>query len=414
MTCPKHTVDPSIAGGQKVAGSNPAGPTRDPSASAVWNQGAIRPARGRVIRSRCDGPSCLDRGCIRLVATNRRRATGSDPPERHLVPADRPDPGLRVADRGRGHDRLGLVLFGVVAATDWIDGAIARATGQVTEVGKMLDPVADRLAIAAGLIALVVRGAFPLWAALLILVRDASIWSSGLLLLTRSVRGSRSDTSARSATFAVMAAIGLIAWGTLGYAFAPAALAFGWGLYVVGIVDSASPRSCTWGTSAGRWPRRGTRSPEIEARTGNLLGSQPARPAKERDRMEFPEDLRYTKEHEWVRDEGHGRVRVGITDYAQDALGDVVYVTSRSPGPKVTANQPFGEVESTKSVSDVYAPVTGTVIERNALLDERPELVNEQPYGDGWLVVVEAADPSELEGLMDAAAYRAFVEQQTD
>ncbi len=130
--------------------------------------------------------------------------------------------------------------------------------------------------------------------------------------------------------------------------------------------------------------------------------------------MEFPEDLRYTKEHEWVRDEGPGRVRVGITDYAQDALGDVVYVEVPEPGTKVAANQPFCEVESTKSVSDVYAPVTGSVIEGNGLITERPELVNEQPYGDGWLVVLETTDPSELEGLMDSAAYRAFVEQQTD
>ena len=127
--------------------------------------------------------------------------------------------------------------------------------------------------------------------------------------------------------------------------------------------------------------------------------------------MEFPQDLRYTKEHEWVRDHGGGRVRVGITDYAQDALGDVVYVDIPETGTSVTAMQPFGEVESTKSVSDVYSPVTGTIVERNALLDERPELVNESPYGDGWLVVVEVANPSELESLMDAAAYQAFLRQ---
>jgi len=130
--------------------------------------------------------------------------------------------------------------------------------------------------------------------------------------------------------------------------------------------------------------------------------------------MEFPEDLRYTREHEWARDEGDGRVRVGITDFAQDALGDVVYVDVPAEGTAVTANQPFSEVESTKSVSDVYAPITGSVVERNALLEERPELVNEQPYGDGWLAVVEAADPAGLDGLLDAAAYRAFVEQQAD
>jgi glycine cleavage system H protein len=126
--------------------------------------------------------------------------------------------------------------------------------------------------------------------------------------------------------------------------------------------------------------------------------------------MEFPEDLRYTTEHEWVRDEGDGRYRVGITDFAQDALGDVVYIDVPEVGTSVSAGQPFTEVESTKSVSDVFAPVTGTVAERNPLLEERPELVNEQPYGDGWIVVIEGAAPGD--GLMDASAYQGFVAQQ--
>jgi glycine cleavage system H protein len=126
--------------------------------------------------------------------------------------------------------------------------------------------------------------------------------------------------------------------------------------------------------------------------------------------VEFPEDLRYTKEHEWARLEG-ARVRVGITDFAQDALGDVVYVDLPEVGAAVQAATPFGEVESTKSVSDVYSPVTGTIAERNPLVEERPELVNEQPYEDGWLIVVSVADETSLNGLMDAAAYRSFVEQ---
>ena len=127
--------------------------------------------------------------------------------------------------------------------------------------------------------------------------------------------------------------------------------------------------------------------------------------------MEFPDDLRYTKEHEWVRDEGSGRMRVGITDYAQDALGDVVYVDVPEVGTAVTASQPFSEVESTKSVSDVYSPVTGTVRERNQLLEDRPELVNQAPYGDGWLVVIEVGDAGEPGELMDANAYRSYVDQ---
>ncbi|HVD69466.1 MAG TPA: glycine cleavage system protein GcvH [Actinomycetota bacterium] len=126
--------------------------------------------------------------------------------------------------------------------------------------------------------------------------------------------------------------------------------------------------------------------------------------------MEFPEDLRYTKEHEWARADGV-RVRIGITDFAQDALGDVVYVDLPEVGAEVTASQAFGEVESTKSVSDVFSPLTGTIVERNPLLDERPELVNEQPYGDGWLIVIEVTDPALVEQLLDAAAYQAFIEQ---
>ena len=127
--------------------------------------------------------------------------------------------------------------------------------------------------------------------------------------------------------------------------------------------------------------------------------------------MEYPKELRYTKEHEWTRDEGDGRVRVGITDYAQDALGDVVYVDIPETGTEVTAGQPFGEVESTKSVSDVYSPVTGTVLERNGALEETQELVNQDPYGDGWMVAIELSNPSELDELMDADGYRSFVQE---
>ena len=133
--------------------------------------------------------------------------------------------------------QVGLVLFVVVVATDWVDGAIARATGQVSKLGKILDPVADRLAIAAGLIALVVRDAFPLWAALLILVRDVAVLIVGLVLLSR--RRVRIDVRfiGKVATFALMTAIGFIAWGSLDYALAPAALACGWAFYGVGIVE---------------------------------------------------------------------------------------------------------------------------------------------------------------------------------
>jgi glycine cleavage system H protein len=127
--------------------------------------------------------------------------------------------------------------------------------------------------------------------------------------------------------------------------------------------------------------------------------------------MEFPDDVKYTRQHEWARAEGD-RVRVGITDFAQDALGDVVYVDVPEVGTEVRAGEPFGEVESTKSVSDVYAPVTGTVIDRNAALADAPETVNAEPYGAGWMIVIQASDPSELDGLLDAAAYRTFTAEE--
>ena len=126
--------------------------------------------------------------------------------------------------------------------------------------------------------------------------------------------------------------------------------------------------------------------------------------------MEYPEDLKYTSEHEWAAVEEGERVRVGITDFAQDALGDVVYVEVPEEGTEVKAGEPFGEVETTKSVSDIYSPVTGTVVEKNAILSDSPELVNEEPYGQGWLVVIHMSDTSELEGLMDAAGYRRTLE----
>ena len=117
-----------------------------------------------------------------------------------------------------------------------------------------------------------------------------------------------------------------------------------------------------------------------------------------------PDDRRYTEEHEWARVEGR-RLTVGITEYAQDALGDVVYIDLPATGTRVEQGQPFGEVESTKSVSDLYAPVTGTIVERNETLESNPELVNSDPYGDGWMVVIEAEDEGSGDDLLSAADY---------
>ena len=122
----------------------------------------------------------------------------------------------------------------------------------------------------------------------------------------------------------------------------------------------------------------------------------------------IPDDLHYTAEHEWVR-AVEGGVRIGITDHAQEALGDIVFVTLPAPGTEVQVGEPLGEVESTKSVSDIYAPVSGEVVARNEVLDARPELVNADPYGDGWMIEVRPSDASAIEGLLDAAAYGKLV-----
>ena len=125
----------------------------------------------------------------------------------------------------------------------------------------------------------------------------------------------------------------------------------------------------------------------------------------------FPEDCRYTSEHEWVRPGTDGRtVRIGITDYAQEALGDIVYVSLPQSGAAVTPGQSMGEVESTKSVSDIYAPVAGTVTACNDRLDTEPDLLNRDPYGEGWIVEVTLAEGVDLGSLLDSAAYQALVE----
>jgi len=122
----------------------------------------------------------------------------------------------------------------------------------------------------------------------------------------------------------------------------------------------------------------------------------------------YPPDLKYTREHEWARADGN-RATVGITDYAQESLGDIVYIDIPPVGTAVTAGERFGEVESTKSVSDLYSPVTGTIVDRNADLDKNPEIINSDPYGRGWLVVVEVTESGQFGGLMDADAYTKLV-----
>ena len=129
--------------------------------------------------------------------------------------------------------------------------------------------------------------------------------------------------------------------------------------------------------------------------------------------MEFPEDLKYTKEHEWLLVEGTTAI-VGITDYAQDRLGDVVYVELPAVGDKVSKEDAFGVVESVKAVSDIYAPVSGKVLEVNDDLPDNPNMLNEDPYGDGWLIKVEMNDPEEVDELMTAEEYKEYIAEEEE
>ncbi|MDE0341065.1 MAG: glycine cleavage system protein GcvH [Nitrospinae bacterium] len=128
--------------------------------------------------------------------------------------------------------------------------------------------------------------------------------------------------------------------------------------------------------------------------------------------MELPSGLKYSREHEWVRVEGNIAV-IGITDFAQSELGDVVYVELPEVGTEVEANNTFGVVESVKAVSDLFAPVSGVVLESNTTLEDQPELVNSEPYEDGWMIRVEMKDESELNDLLEADSYRAYIEEES-
>lgn len=129
--------------------------------------------------------------------------------------------------------------------------------------------------------------------------------------------------------------------------------------------------------------------------------------------MEFPEDLKYTREHEWVLVEGKVAT-IGITDYAQEQLGDVVFVELPAVGDKVTKDEAMGVVESVKAVSDIYAPLSGKVLEVNDDLPDSPEMINEDAYGDGWMVKIEIADPTDFDDLMTGEAYEQYIAEQEE
>lgn len=127
--------------------------------------------------------------------------------------------------------------------------------------------------------------------------------------------------------------------------------------------------------------------------------------------MDVPNDLKYTREHEWVKVED-SRAQVGITDFAQHQLGDIVYVELPEPGTQATFMEPFGVVESVKAASDLFSPISGQVVEINGGLEDQPELVNKEPYGEGWMIVVEVSDPAELDQLLSPEEYAALLEEE--
>ena len=129
--------------------------------------------------------------------------------------------------------------------------------------------------------------------------------------------------------------------------------------------------------------------------------------------MQVPKDLKYTKEHAWARVEGN-RVVMGITDYAQDELGDIVYVELPETGADVEHMEPFGTIESVKAISDLYCPVSGEIVEVNTALEGEPELVNSDPYRDGWMIVIEMSDPNELDNLLSAEDYITLIEEEEE
>lgn len=129
---------------------------------------------------------------------------------------------------------------------------------------------------------------------------------------------------------------------------------------------------------------------------------------------QYPTDLKYTKDHEWAREEGDGVLKIGITSYAVDQLGDVTLVDLPSSGVEVSAHDRFGDIESVKTVSELFAPVSGEIVDVNGELEDQPELVNESPYGHGWMVAIKMSAPGELSELMDAAAYEAYLGKLDD
>jgi cardiolipin synthase len=321
-------------------------------------------------------------------------------------------------------DIWAVAILAFSGASDWADGKIARLLDQSSRLGELLDPAVDRLYMVTVPIALGLCGILPWWIIAVLLARDALLAATLPVLRGRGLTALPVTYIGKAATFALMSAFPLILLGQA----SRIALVWGWAFLIWGLymylwtfVLYAAQAVLVARTMPKVAARR--REPLAE-RSGRRAGTaalrqpkprqyaQPVTQAAEEDRTtvsEIPADLHYTAEHEWVRRTGDDTVRVGITDFAQSALGDVVFVQLPDVGVDVTAGESCGEVESTKSVSDLYAPVSAKVVAVNGDLEESPQLVNSDPYGAGWLLDLRV-DGAALErgfaALLDAEAYR--------
>jgi cardiolipin synthase len=311
-------------------------------------------------------------------------------------------------------DGWALAVLVVSALTDWLDGKLARWLDQMSRLGALLDPAADRLYIIATLVAFLIRDIVPWWVVAPLVLRELVVGACVLLLRGNGFAPPEVSYIGKGATFVLMYAFPFLLLTQGGSAVAavarPIAYAFlTWGgvlylwsgaLYVM--QSLRAPRAAAAGGDAGArgrvedWPADGTAHRAGEG-------------AREGEGVSTPEELRYTEEHEWVGVRDGGSVRVGITEYAQDQLGDVVFVELPEVGKLVVAGDAFGEVESTKSVSELFAPVDGEIVAVNDAVAESPELINSDPYGEGWLIEIRLDEAGSLEGLLEAEAYQAII-----
>jgi|GEM_PF-38441 len=285
---------------------------------------------------------------------------------------------------GRDNRAGAAWLLGGLGATDWVDGWLARRLHQTSEFGKIFDPTADRLLFIIGIGGIIIDNAAPLWICWAVVIREV-LFGGTVALATLLFGMKRFD----------------VTW---------------WGKTATWIHARLQQFSRPPGLRSCLVDPRNSRTDPQLLHRGDLCPDHPQELAQgTRNRplvceaMTVPAQLLYSSDHEWIAVDGT-RARIGITDYAQDALGDVVYVQTPTVGAEVTAGDSFSEVESTKSVSDIYAPVSGTVVAVNEGLAIGPDALNSDPYGAGWICEIEMSNPADIDNLLDAAGYQALID----